>query len=43
MEELEVLAQRSTERGERKGGKKGGQERVVHPACVEMNETREVQ
>lgn len=42
MEEVEVLAQRSAG-GREKGWKKGGQERVVHSACVEMNETREVQ
>lgn len=41
MEEVELLPQRSA--GGEKGWKKGGQERVVHTACVEMNETREVQ
>lgn len=37
---LEVLAQRSVG-GREKERKKGGQERGVRSACVEMNERRE--
>lgn len=38
-----MLAQRSTGGREKGGRKEDRRERVVHSACVEMNETREVQ